>query len=35
VSIGQRTPGFFIDGIAASGAEQQEAFERIIEDELS
>jgi len=29
------TPGFFINGIAASGAKQQQAFERIIDDELS
>jgi protein-disulfide isomerase len=29
------TPGFFINGIAASGAQQQQAFERIIDDELS
>jgi protein-disulfide isomerase len=29
------TPGFFINGIAASGAQQQQAFEQIIDDELS
>ena len=29
------TPGFFINGIAVSGAQQQLAFERIIDDELS
>jgi protein-disulfide isomerase len=29
------TPGFFINGIAISGAQSQEAFARIIDDELS
>ena len=29
------TPGFFINGIAVSGAQQQVAFERVIDDELS
>jgi protein-disulfide isomerase len=29
------TPGFFINGIATSGAQQQDAFNKIIEDELA
>jgi protein-disulfide isomerase len=29
------TPGFFVNGIAISGAQQQDAFNRIIDDELA
>ncbi len=29
------TPGFFVNGVAISGAQQQESFTRIIDDELS